>query len=75
MEEIIKMTKPLPTIFNLSEENLDNKYQYFINRGYTMEEIIKMTKPLPQLFGYSEENIEGKLSFYNDINLSLITIN
>ncbi len=74
-DEIIKMTKSLPTLFCLSEENLNKKYQYFMEKGYTLEEIIKMTKTLPTLFSYSEENIEEKLSFYNDINLSFITIN
>ena len=31
-DEIIKMTKKLPTLFGYSEENLNQKYQYFIKK-------------------------------------------
>ena len=52
-KEIVKMTKILPALFGYSEDNLNKKYQYFIEKGYTLEEIIKMTKPLPTIFNLS----------------------
>ena len=64
MEEIIKMTKILPTLFCYSEDNLNKKYQYFIEKGYTLEEIIKMTKPLPTIFNLSEENLDNKYQYF-----------
>ena len=63
-DEIIKMTKTLPTIFGYSEESLNKKYQYFVKKGYTLEEIVKMTKTLPTIFGYSEENLNNKYQYF-----------
>ena len=57
-EEIIKMTKSLPSLYGLSEETITNKINFLIKQGYNKEDVIKMTKTLPALYGISEENIE-----------------
>ena len=57
------MTKLLPAIFSLSEENLENRFKYLESKGYLNKDIIKMTKSSPAIFGYSEENIENKFKY------------
>ncbi len=62
-EEIIKMTKSLPSLYGLSEENITNKINFLIKQGYSKEEVIKITKTLPALYSYSEETITNKINF------------
>ena len=61
-EEIIKMTKILPSIYGLSIENIKIKIQDMEEIGYTKEEILKMTKSLPTIYGLSIENIKDKIN-------------
>ena len=71
LEEVVKMTKTVPSLFGYSEESLSKKYQYFIDKGYTLEEIIKMTKTLPALFNYSEESLNKKYQYFIDKGYTL----
>ena len=48
-DEVIKMTKTLPTIYGYSIENMKQKIEDLIELGYTKEEVIKMTKTLPTI--------------------------
>ncbi len=60
-EDVIKMTKQLPTLYTLSIENIKQKIEDLISLGYSREDVIKMTKTLPALYGYSIENIKQKI--------------
>ncbi len=71
-EEIIKMTKSLPSLYGLSEETITNKINFLIKQGYSKEEVIKMIKTLPALYGISEENIEEKIEYYKEKGLEFI---
>ena len=55
------MAKVLPTIFNISIENIKRKLKDIESLGYTKEETIKMTSLLPALISYSTENIKQKI--------------
>jgi len=63
------MTKILPTIYNLSIENIKQKQDGIMSLGYTKEEVIKMTNSLPTLYSLSIENIKQKVEFYDSINM------
>ena len=60
-EEVIKMTKILPSIYSYSIESIKQKIEDIIALGYTKEEVIKMTKSLPSIYGYSIESIKQKI--------------
>ena len=60
-EDVIKMTKVLPSLFGLSIENIKQKIDDLISLGYSRDDVIKMTKISPTLFGYSIENIKQKM--------------
>ena len=68
--DVIKMTKHLPQLYNLSKKNIKVKIVFLISLGYTKADVIKMTKLLPSLYGYSKENIEEKITFL--VNLGYI---
>ena len=61
-EEIIKMTKTLPSIYGYSIENMKQKIVDIMCLGYTKEEVIKMTKALPAIYSYSIENMKRKIT-------------
>ena len=73
-EEVIKMTKSLPSIYGHSIESIKQKIEDMIALGYTKEEVIKMTKSLPSIYGNSIESIKQKIEFYNSINMHEIAI-
>ena len=73
-EEVIKMTKALPSIYGYSIENMKQKIADIIELGYTKEEVIKMTKALPAIYGYSIENIKQKIDFYNLIGMHELAV-
>ena len=60
-EEIIKMTKTLPSIYGYSIENMKQKIVDIMELGYTKEEVIKMTKTLPAIYSLSIENMKQKI--------------
>ena len=60
-EEVIKMTKTLPSIYSLSIENMKQKIEDIVELGYSREEVIKMTKTSPSIYGYSIENMKQKI--------------
>ena len=60
-EEVIKMTKILPSIYGFSIESMKQKIEDIISLGYTKEEVIKMTKILPTIYGLSIENMRQKI--------------
>ena len=60
-EEVIKMTKSLPSIYSYSIENMKQKIEDMITLGYTKEEVIKMTKNSPSIYSYSIETIKQKI--------------
>src|SRR5699024_8217837 len=49
-EDVIKMTRTLPTLFGLSIETIKQKIDDLISLGYSREDVIKMTKAIPSLF-------------------------
>ena len=73
-EDIMKMTKTLPTIYGYSIENMKQKINDVISLGYSKDEVIKMTKVLPAIYGLSIENIKQKINFYNSINMHELAI-
>ena len=73
-EEVIKMTKTLPSIYGYSIENMKQKIIDIMDLGYTKEEVIKMTKTLPSIYGLSIENIKQKIDFYNLIGMHELTV-
>ena len=66
-EEIIKMTKTLPSIYGYSIENMKQKIVDIMELGYTKEEVIKMTKTLPAIYSYSIENMKRKITDIMDL--------
>ena len=60
-EEVIKITKRLPTIYGLSVESMKQKIEDIVSLGYSREEVIKMTKRLPTIYGLSIENMKQKI--------------
>src|SRR5574344_1346768 len=60
-EDVIKMTKFLPSIFSLSIENMKQEIDDIEALGYSRENVIKMTKSLPTIFGLSIENMKQKI--------------
>ena len=60
-EEVIKMTKSFPQIYDLSLENIKQKIEGIEELGYNREEVIKMTKSFPSIYGLSIENIKQKI--------------
>ena len=60
-EDVIKMTKTLPTLFGLSIDNIKQKIEDLISLGYSHGDVIKMTKLFPSLYSLSIENIKQKI--------------
>ena len=73
-EEIIKMTKNLPAIYNYSIGNIKQKIEDMEELGYSREEVIKMTIGLPSILGLSIENIKQKIEFYDFIGLHFLAV-
>ena len=73
-EEVIKMTKSLPSIYSLSIENMKQKIEDMIALGYTKEEVIKMTKSFPPIYGLSIENIKQKIEFYDSVSMHELAV-
>ena len=73
-EEIIKMTKSLPSIYSYSIENMKQKIEDIISLGYTKEEVIKMTKILTSIYGLSIENMKQKIEFYDSIDMHELAV-
>ena len=73
-EEVIKMTKILPSIYGYSIENMRQKIEDIISLGYTKEEVIKMTKILPSIYGLSIENMKQKIDFYDSIDMHELAV-
>ena len=60
-EDVIKMTKVLPSLFGYSIENIKQKIDDLISLGYSRDDVIKMTKILPTLYSNSIGNIKQKM--------------
>ena len=69
-EEIIKMTKSLPTIYGYSIENIQQKIEDLKKLGYSQEEVIKMTKSSPSIYSHSIENIQQKIEDLKKVGYS-----
>ena len=69
-EEVIKITKTLPTIYGLSIENMIQKIEEVVGLGYIKQEIIKMTKSFPQLYSITIESIKQKIEDLIEIGYS-----
>ncbi len=57
-EEIIKMTKLLPALYNFSTEAIKQKIEDMMHIDYTKEDVIKMAKNSPALYSYSIKSIK-----------------
>ena len=73
-EEVLKMTKSLPSIYSLSIESIKQKIIDMMSLGYTKEEVLKMTKSFPSIYGLSIENIKQKITFYDSIDMHELAI-
>ena len=73
-EEVIKMTKSMPSIYGLSKENMKQKIEDIMVLGYSKEEVIKMTKSLPQIYSLSKENMKQKIDFYDSIGMHVLAV-
>ena len=60
-EEVIKMTKSLPSIYNLSIDNIKQKIEDMEKLGYSKAEVIKMTKSMPSIYSYSIDTLKQKI--------------
>ena len=69
-EDIIKMTKTLPSIYGYSIENMKQKIEALKELGYNQEEIIKMTKVLPAIYSLSIENMKQKIEYLKELGYS-----
>ena len=59
--EIIKMTKTLPSLYNFSTEAIKQKIKDMMSLGYTKKEVIEMTKKQPSLYSQGIETIKQKI--------------
>lgn len=59
--EIIKMTKNLPSLYSHGVENLKQKMDDMIKLGYTKKDVIEMTKKFPALYSHAIENMKQKI--------------
>ena len=73
-EEVIKMTKSVPSIYSYSIETMKQKIKDMVELGYSKEEVIKMTKNLPAIYGLSIENMKQKIEFYDEIGLHSLAV-
>lgn len=73
--EIVKISKTLPNLYNYSITNLKDKVKNFQELDYTKQDIIKMTKILPALLSYSIENIKQKRTDLIDLGYTEKDIN
>ena len=69
-DDVIKMTKSLPSIYNLSIENMRQKISDMQELGYSQDDVIKMTKLLPSIYSYSIENMRQKISDMQELGYS-----
>ena len=60
-QEIIKMTKSTPSIYDYSTETLLQKIEDIKQLGYSMEEVIEITKNSSVIFTYNIESMEQKI--------------
>ena len=49
-DQIIKMTKNLPSIYSLNNDNIKRKFNDLMEVGYSGEEVLKMTISYPSLY-------------------------
>ena len=59
--EILNMTKKVPTIYIYSTENIEKKMIFMERLGYSRNDILKMTKKVPTIYNYSIENMQTKI--------------
>ncbi|MBR3175979.1 hypothetical protein IKF26_01075, partial [Candidatus Saccharibacteria bacterium] len=69
-DEVIKMTKSLPTIYSLSIDNMKQKISDMQGLGYSRDEVIKMTKSLPAIYSYSIDNMKQKILDLQELGYS-----
>ena len=69
-EDVIKMTKSSPSIYNYSIENIKQKIEDMEKLGYSQEDVIKMTKSLPTIYGLSIDNIKQKIEDMEELGYS-----
>ena len=73
-EEVIKMTKSLPSVYGYSIESMKQKIEDIISLGYTKEEVIRMTKSFTPIYGLSIENMKQKIEFYDSIDMHELAV-
>ena len=73
-EEVIKMTKSLPSVYGYSIENIKQKIEDMVTLGYTKEEVIRMTKSFTPIYGLSIENMKQKIEFYDSIDMHELAV-
>ena len=73
-DEVIKMTKSMPSIYGYSKENMKQKIEDIMALGYSKEEVVKMTKSMPSIYSYSKENMKQKIDFYDSIGMHVLAV-
>ena len=66
-EEVVKMAKKFPSLYNYGKENLEQKRKDMMELGYQEEEITEMTKVFPALYSYGKSNMVGKIEDLMDL--------
>lgn len=60
-EEIIKMIKANPSLYDYNDEILDKKTKDIISLGYTGKEVLKISKRHSSIYSYSVVNMKQKI--------------
>ena len=69
-DDIIKITKGLPSIYSITAENIKQKIESMEGLGYSKEEVLKIGKSLPGIYGYKIENIKQKIEYMESLGYS-----
>ena len=55
------MTTTMPSLLGITTEGILDRFEFFIQLGYTKEEFIKMSASLPALYNYSTDKITSRV--------------
>lgn len=69
-DEIISMTTFLPSLFNYTNETLDERFKLFKKLDFSSNELLKMTLILPQLLTISDDYILEKYKLFEGFGYS-----
>ena len=73
-DEINYITGVNPAVYTLSVQNILNKFNYFLTKGYSKEESKFITVKLPNVFSYSIDGLDEKIEILkqNDLEKEIL---